>query len=84
METVKINIALMIFSGNLIERKEYHSVDTNKQVGTNEKSLKGVHIRPHWPPDYLQMKSTMTYTEPIPCLRYRFDRKNTAAICSSI
>ena len=49
METVKLNIAQMsFFHGNIIE---YHSVDTNKQVGTHEKSLQGVHGRPHWPPD---------------------------------
>ena len=40
METVKLNITQIgFFHGNIIE---YHSVDTNKQVGTHEKSLQAV------------------------------------------
>ena len=39
METVKLNTAqISFFHGNIIE---YHSVDTNKQVGTHEKKSPG-------------------------------------------
>ena len=46
------------FHGNIIE---YHSVDTNRQVGTHEKkSPGGVHGRPHWPPDYNDLERSDT------------------------